>query len=60
MTRALITGPLVIIGGSEDYNEERKILREFVNLSGPNASIVIITVASESQAEVGSPSGNFY
>jgi len=54
MTQSLITGPLVIVGGSEDHNEERKILREFVNLSGPDASIVIITVASESQAEVGS------
>lgn len=53
MTQSLITGPLVIIGGSEDHNEERKILREFVNLSGPDASIVIITVASELQAEVG-------
>ena len=55
MTQAGNPGPLVIIGGSEDHNEERKILREFVNLAGGSAaSIVIIAVASELQAEVGS------
>lgn len=55
MTQAGNAGPLVIIGGSEDQREDRKILHEFVNLSGgPNASIVVITVASELQEEVGS------
>ncbi|MDQ3817737.1 MAG: cyanophycinase [Acidobacteriota bacterium] len=47
-------GALVIIGGSEDHRGERRILAEFVRLSGgADASIVIITVASEAQSEVG-------
>ena len=54
MTQGGNAGPLVIIGGSEDQREDRKILHEFVNLSGgPDASIVVITVASELQEEVG-------
>src|SRR5947209_1690448 len=49
------SGALVIIGGAEDHTNERKILAEFVRLSGGgDASIVIITVASEAQSEVGS------
>jgi len=48
------SGALVIIGGSEDHFNERKILREFVRLAGESkANIVIITVASENQSEVG-------
>jgi cyanophycinase len=49
------TGPLVIIGGSEDQQGDCRILREFVRLGGAaNASVVVVTVASEAQAEVGS------
>jgi len=48
-------GALLIIGGSEDHKGERKILAEFVRLAGgSDAAIVIITVASEVQSEVGS------
>ena len=48
------SGSLVIIGGSEDHFNERKILREFVRLAGEsNAKIVVVTVASEAQSEVG-------
>ena len=48
------SGSLVIIGGSEDHFNERKILREFVRRAGEsNAKIVVVTVASEAQSEVG-------
>src|SRR5436305_2993639 len=48
------SGSLVIIGGSEDHFNERKILREFVRRAGEsNAKIVVVTVASEVQSEVG-------
>src|SRR4051812_5645646 len=48
------SGSLVIIGGSEDHLQERKILREFVRLAGDrDAKVVVITVASEVQSEVG-------
>jgi cyanophycinase len=45
----------MIIGGSEAQQGDCKILREFVRLGGAaGASIVVVTVASEAQAEVGS------
>jgi cyanophycinase len=48
------SGALVIIGGSEDHFNERKILREFIRLAGGlDAKVVVITVASEVQSEVG-------
>ncbi|HJQ33828.1 MAG TPA: cyanophycinase [Pyrinomonadaceae bacterium] len=47
-------GPLVIIGGAEDREEERGILREFVRLAGgKRARLVIISVASDAPREVG-------
>jgi cyanophycinase len=55
MTKSgMASGALVIIGGSEDHFNERKILREFVRLAGEReAFIAVITVASEVQSEVG-------
>jgi cyanophycinase len=45
----------MIIGGSEDQQGDCRILREFVRLGGSaDASIVVVTVASEAQTEVGS------
>ena len=47
-------GPLVIIGGAEDQNGEARILREFLRLAGGVSSrVLVITVASEAQMEVG-------
>jgi cyanophycinase len=47
-------GPLVIVGGAEDREEECRILREFVVLAGgARARVVVVTVASERPAEVG-------
>ena len=46
-------GPLVIIGGAEDREEDCEVLREFVRLSGgAGARLVIISVASEAPREV--------
>ena len=55
MTRSgAASGALAINGSSEDHFNERKILREFVRLAGEReAFIVVITVASEVQSEVG-------
>jgi cyanophycinase len=47
-------GPLVIIGGAEDKQGECKILREFVRLGGgPQARVLVITVATEFPVEAG-------
>lgn len=47
-------GQLVIIGGAEDKEGERKILREFVRRSGGmQARIVVMTVATGFPGEVG-------
>lgn len=47
-------GQLVIIGGAEDKQGECTILRHFVRLAGgPNARIVVMTVATELPLEVG-------
>ena len=46
--RAVFGGTLIIIGGAEDKYNERHILRRFLEMSGgPEASILIIPVASE-------------
>jgi cyanophycinase len=43
-----IAGHLIIIGGAEDKHNERQILRRFLALAGgPDASILIIPVASD-------------
>lgn len=43
-----IAGHLIIIGGAEDKHNERHILRRFLALAGgPDASILIIPVASD-------------
>lgn len=48
-------GPLVIIGGAEDKKDDLLILREVVRLSGgPQARIVVMTVATELPIDVGS------
>jgi cyanophycinase len=50
-----VEGTLVIIGGAEDKQNDREILREFVRLAGgKHARIVVITVATELPVEVGS------
>ncbi|AEE96345.1 cyanophycinase [Mahella australiensis] len=49
-----VKGNLIIIGGAEDKYGDRRILKETVLLSGGNDSIIlIITVATEYQKEVG-------
>ncbi|MDI3508149.1 MAG: cyanophycinase [Clostridiales bacterium] len=49
-----VKGNLIIIGGAEDKYGDRRILKETVALSGGNDSIIlIITVATEYQKEVG-------
>jgi cyanophycinase len=46
-------GPLVIIGGGEDREEEAAVLREFVRLAGgAGARVLVIAVASERQAQL--------
>jgi cyanophycinase len=46
-------GPLVIIGGAEDREEDCEVLREFVRLAGGARSrLVIISVASDAPREV--------
>ena len=46
--------PLVLIGGAEDRTGEALVLRGFVRFAGgPNARLVVVTVASEYPAEVG-------
>lgn len=45
---AVFPGTLIIIGGAEDKYNERHILRRFLAMSGgPEASILIIPIASE-------------
>jgi cyanophycinase len=47
-------GRLVIIGGGEDKEDERLILKEFVRLAkGAKARVVVMTVATNHPAEVG-------
>jgi len=47
-------GTMVIIGGAEDKEGECRILRKFVQLSGgAQATVVVMTVATEKPAEVG-------
>ena len=47
-------GPLVIVGGAEDKQDDCRILREFVRLAGgAKARVVVMTVASEWPDEVG-------
>ena len=47
-------GKLIAIGGGEDREGERRILKEFVKLSkGPKARLVVLTIATNSPAEVG-------
>jgi cyanophycinase len=46
-------GPVVIIGGAEDWEGEAQILREFVRLAGgARARISIIAAASENASEI--------
>jgi cyanophycinase len=48
------SGPLVIIGGAEDKEEDGTILKSFVRLAGGKKSnIVVIAVASDSPSQVG-------
>ena len=52
MTTRTKPGPLVIIGGGEDREGEKVVLREFVRLAGgPEARIVLLSVASETPEE---------
>jgi cyanophycinase len=47
-------GILVIIGGAEDRNGDRRILREFIRLAGGrNAHIVVLTAATSEPREAG-------
>jgi len=49
-----VRGTLLIIGGGEDKDGRRTILREFVRLSGgKEARLVIVTTAAARQREVG-------
>lgn len=49
-----VRGNLVIIGGAEDKNSDCVILRRFVELAGgKNATIIVITTATEYPREVG-------
>ena len=48
MSGNVFGGRLIIIGGAEDKYNERHILRRFLAMSGgPNASILIVPIASE-------------
>jgi cyanophycinase len=47
-------GRLLIVGGAEDKDDERTILRRFIRLAGgPEARIAVITAATEYQEAVG-------
>lgn len=54
MKQSAARGRLVIIGGGEDKEDDRLILKEFVRLAkGAKARVVVMTVATNKPAEVG-------
>lgn len=45
--REIIGGHLLVIGGAEDKYNERRILKKFLSLTGDDAEILIVPVASD-------------
>ncbi|HEX8183090.1 MAG TPA: cyanophycinase, partial [Blastocatellia bacterium] len=49
-----VDGKLIAIGGAEDKENDRAILKEFLRLAkGPKARIVVMTVATDQVEELG-------